>query len=191
MRYFATQSSCEASVMGSVSSPWSTVSQWPTISAPKSSPPTHSYPNSSPYFFARSNSSHCTSSAVTVEPSDNSIGRRNDRSYDTRRNVCTGATNTNSRGRNSSSTIDSTSAVVPSFNSVATSERLASPTITCSRRYFCASACGSSRVFTIGRLSVVSSPTSSSKKSARCVSWNGTSSLGTPLASEPTLPAPQ
>ena len=84
----------------------------------------------------------------------------------------------------------STSAVVPTLRKVATSERLASPTITWRRRYFCASAWGSSRVFTIGRLSVVSRPTSSSKKSARCVSWNGTSSRVRPAASVPTLPAP-
>ena len=66
-----------------------------------------------------------------------------------------------------SSTIASTIAVVPTFRNVATSHRFASPTITCSRRYFCGSACGSSRVLTIGRFNVVSSPTSSSKKSAR------------------------
>ena len=70
-----------------------------------------------------------------------------------------------------SSTIARTIAVVPTFRKVATSHRLASPTITCSRRYACGSACGSSRVFTIGRFSVVSSPTSSSKKSARWLIW--------------------
>ncbi len=79
---------------------------------------------------------------------------------------------------------------MPIFKKVATSLRLASPTITCSRRYFWASACGSSRVLTIGRLRVVSSPTSSSKKSARCVSWNVTSMSPVELASVPTFPAP-
>ena len=49
----------------------------------------------------------------------------------------------------------------------------ASPTITWRRRYFWASACGSSRVLTIGRLRVVSRPISSSKKSARWLSWYG------------------
>jgi hypothetical protein len=39
--------------------------------------------------------------------------------------------------------------------------------ITCSLRYFSGSACGSSRVLMIGRFSVVSRPTSTSKKSAR------------------------
>ncbi len=69
----------------------------------------------------------------------------------------------------------STMAVVPTFRNVATSERLASPMITCRRRYLVASQWGSSRVLTIGRLSVVSRPTSSSKKSARWLSWKGTS----------------
>ena len=70
-----------------------------------------------------------------------------------------------------SSIIASTIAVVPTFRKVATSHRLASPAITCRRRYCCGSACGSSRVLTIGRFSVVSSPTSSSKKSARWLIW--------------------
>jgi hypothetical protein len=42
----------------------------------------------------------------------------------------------------------------------------------------------------MGRLSVVSSPTSSSKKSARWVSWKGMSSCVRPATSVPTLPAP-
>ncbi len=70
-----------------------------------------------------------------------------------------------------SSIIASTMAVVPTFRNVATSHRLASPAITCRRRYCCGSAWGSSRVLTIGRFSVVSRPTSSSKKSARWLSW--------------------
>ena len=86
--------------------------------------------------------------------------------------ACTGAASVKSRSpKKSSSIMASTIAVVPTLRYVATSERLASPTMTCSRRYFWASACGSSRVFTMGRLSVVSRPTSSSKKSARCVIW--------------------
>jgi hypothetical protein len=84
-----------------------------------------------------------------------------------------------------------TMAVVPTFSSVDTSWRLASPTMTCRRRYFWLSQCGSSRVLTMGRFSVVSRPTSSSKKSARWESWNGTSALDVPGASQPTLPAPQ
>jgi len=80
--------------------------------------------------------------------------------------------------------------VVPTFRNVATSDMLASPVITWRRRYFLGSAWGSSRVLTIGRLSVVSRPTSSSKKSARWVSWKGTSFEVRLLASVPTLPAP-
>ena len=45
-------------------------------------------------------------------------------------------------------------------------------------------------MLTIGRFNVVSSPTSSSKKSARWDSWYGTSLGGTPGSSQPTLPAP-
>ena len=60
--------------------------------------------------------------------------------------------------------------------------------ITCSRRYFSGSACGSSRVLMIGRLSVVSSPTSTSKKSARWLIWKPCSRPSWPI---PTRPAPQ
>ena len=81
-------------------------------------------------------------------------------------------------------------AVAPTLTSVAVSLMLASPTMTCSRRYLLGSQCGSSRVLTIGRFRVVSSPTSSSKKSARWLSWNGTSFAVTPGSSHPTLPAP-
>ena len=103
----------------------------------------------------------------------------------------TGRSRARSAGSTSSSIIASTMAVVPTLRKVATSDRLASPTITWSRRYFWLSQCGSSRVLTIGRFSVVSSPTSSSKKSARWLIWNGTCSADTPGASQPTLPAPQ
>ena len=104
--------------------------------------------------------------------------------------ACTGRANDLGAPSTSSSTMASTIAVVPSFRKVWYSLRLASPVMTWSRRYFWASACGSSRVLMMGRLSVVSRPTSSSKKSARCVSWNGTESVRVPGASEPTLPAP-
>ena len=69
----------------------------------------------------------------------------------------------------------STMQVVPTLRKVETSARLASPTMTWRRRYLSESQWGSSRVLTRGRLSVVSRPTSSSKKSARWVSWKGTS----------------
>ena len=92
-------------------------------------------------------------------------------SCDTVRMALTGPMIERSFSRKPSSTIASTMAVVPTFRKVATSHRLASPAITCRRRYACGSACGSSRVFTIGRFRVVSSPTSSSKKSARWLIW--------------------
>ena len=59
--------------------------------------------------------------------------------------------------------------------------------ITCSRRYLSASACGSSRVLMIGRFSVVSRPTSTSKKSAREDSWKPWVRPSVPI---PTRPAP-
>ena len=64
----------------------------------------------------------------------------------------------------------------------------ASPMITCSRRYFSGSACGSSLVLMIGRFSVVSRPTSTSKKSARWLIWKPSFR---PSAPWPTRPAPQ
>ena len=82
----------------------------------------------------------------------------------------------------------STSEVVPTLRYVEISDRLASPMITCSRRYRSASACGSSRVLMIGRLSVVSSPTSTSKKSARWDSWKPSPRPSWP---SPTRPCPQ
>ena len=84
----------------------------------------------------------------------------------------------------------STMAVLPTFKKVAISDRLASPTMTCSRRNRLGSACGSSRVLTIGRFSVVSSPTISSKNSARCDSWYCTVSASSAAVSVPTLPEP-
>ena len=65
---------------------------------------------------------------------------------------------------------------------------LASPMITCSRRYFSGSACGSSLVLMMGRLSVVSRPTSTSKKSARWLIWKPEPRPSAPM---PTRPAPQ
>ena len=99
----------------------------------------------------------------------------------------TGSSIARSRGRACASIIASTSDVVPTLRYVDSSARLASPMITCSRRYLSASACGSSRVLMIGRLSVVSSPTSTSKKSARWESWKPSRRLSVPM---PTRPAP-
>ena len=89
-----------------------------------------------------------------------------------------------------SSIRSSTRAVVPTFIAVAHSERLASPLMTCRRRYLPLSAWGSSRVLKRGRWAVVLIPMRSSKKSARWESWKpGWTSP--PLVSMPTLPAPQ
>ena len=84
----------------------------------------------------------------------------------------------------------STSEVVPTLSRVATSARLASPTITCRRRYRWGSAWGSSRVLTMGRFSVVSRPTCSSKNSARWESWKSTVAAVVRRRLRPTLPAP-
>ena len=81
-------------------------------------------------------------------------------------------------------------AVVPTFKKVAISEMLASPTITCSRRNRFGSAWGSSRVLTMGRFNVVSSPTTSSKNSARCEIWYCTLSRSSAAVSVPILPEP-
>ena len=58
--------------------------------------------------------------------------------------------------------------------------------MTCRRRYFSASACGSSRVLMIGRLRVVADDTPSQMWSARWL----TAKLA-PCAVATTLPAPQ
>src|ERR1700691_1367463 len=63
----------------------------------------------------------------------------------------------------------------------------ASPMITCRRRYFSGTACGSSLVLMIGRFSVVSRPTSTSKKSERWLIWKPSSP---PAGPRPTPPAP-
>lgn len=65
------------------------------------------------------------------------------------------------------SIISSTSAAVPTLSMVVVSDMLESPTMTCSRRYFSASACGSSRVLIMGRDRVVALETPSQMCSAR------------------------
>ena len=69
---------------------------------------------------------------------------------------------------------------------VVVSHMLESPTMTCSRRYFSASACGSSRVLMIGRLRVVAEETPSQMCSAR---WERQNVAALGVCS--TLPAPQ
>ena len=55
----------------------------------------------------------------------------------------------------------------PTLSSVVVSDMFESPTMTCRRRNFSASACGSSRVLMIGRLRVVADETPSQMWSAR------------------------
>jgi hypothetical protein len=83
------------------------------------------------------------------------------------------------------SIIRRTRSALPTFSSVVTSFMFESPTITCRRRYFSASACGSSRVLMIGRLRVVALLTPSQMCSARCAIENVA-----PRAVCSTLPAP-
>ena len=84
------------------------------------------------------------------------------------------------------SIIRSTRSALPTLSSVVVSDMLESPTMTCRRRYFSASACGSSRVLMIGRLRVVADETPSQMWSARWL----TAKLA-PWAVVTTLPAPQ
>ena len=86
----------------------------------------------------------------------------------------------------------STMAVVPTFRKVATSDRLASPTITWSRRYFWLSQCGSSRVLTIGPLQRGLEPDLLLEEVGPLGELER-HLLGRrrPGASQPTLPAPQ
>ena len=66
-----------------------------------------------------------------------------------------------------SSIIRSTRSQLATLSIVVVSLMLESPTMTCRRRYFSASACGSSRVLMIGRLRVVALETPSQMCSAR------------------------
>ena len=136
---------------------------------------------------ARSRYSSCSWTPVSFRPSCSvtvcfSVG-----SCEIARSPATGPSTLRSAVMNRSSIIASTSAVVPTLRYVDTSDRLASPMITCSRRYRSGSACGSSRVLMIGRFSVVSRPTSTSKKSARWLTWKPCSRPSCPI---PTRPAP-
>ncbi len=95
----------------------------------------HSSPRSSAYLRANENSSHWTASAVAVEPSAITIGFDMVRSSATSCMASTGSAMARLRlPVMSSSIMASTRAVVPTLRNVATSARLASPTMTCSRR---------------------------------------------------------
>ncbi len=84
-----------------------------------------------------------------------------------------------------SSSMRSTMLVAPTLRKVAYSLMLESPTMTWRRRYFSASAWGSSRVLMMGRLRVVAELTPSQMCSARWLRQNTA-----PLAVWSTLPAP-
>ena len=75
---------------------------------------------------------------------------------------------------------------MPTFMNVVNSFMFESPTMTCSRRYRSASACGSSRVLMIGRDRVVALDTPSQMCSAR---WDRQNTAPRGVCS--TLPAPQ
>ena len=72
-----------------------------------------------------------------------------------------------SRMTTPASIIRSTRSALPTLSSVVVSDMLESPTMTWRRRYFSASAWGSSRVLMIGRLRVVADETPSQMWSAR------------------------
>ncbi|SHW79951.1 Uncharacterised protein [Mycobacteroides abscessus subsp. abscessus] len=90
------------------------------------------------------------------------------RSWLTSRMALIGLSSEKSRNATPDSIISSTSAAVPTLSMVVVSAMLESPTMTCRRRYFSASACGSSRVLMMGRLRVVADDTPSQICSARC-----------------------
>ena len=90
------------------------------------------------------------SSALACRPPASRTGRRPVRSWLTSRMARIGLSSEKSRNGTPASIISSTSAAVPTLSMVVDSHMLESPTMTCSRRYFSASACGSSRVLMIG-----------------------------------------
>ncbi len=91
-----------------------------------------------------------------------------------------------SRKGTPASIISSTSAAVPTFSIVLASHMFESPTMTCSRRYFSASACGSSRVLMMGLLRVVALETP-----PRCARHADSGRTWPPWGVCSTLPAPQ
>ena len=125
------------------------------------------------------------SNALAWRPPASRTGRRPVTSWLTSRIARMGLSSEKSRKGTPASIISSTSAAVPTLSMVVVSHMFESPTMTCSRRYFSASACGSSRVLMIGRLRVVALDTPSQMCSARCaIEYSG------PRAVCSTLPAP-
>ena len=97
-----------------------------------------------------------------------------------------GFSSVRSRMTTPASIIRSTRSADPILSMVVVSLMLESPTMTCSRRYFSASACGSSRVLMIGRERVVALETPSQMWSARWLTQ-----YVAPREVVVTLPAPQ
>ena len=126
------------------------------------------------------------SSALACLPPASRTGRRPVRSWLTSRIARIGLSSEKSRNATPASIISSTSDAVPTLSIVVASHMLESPTMTCRRRYFSASACGSSRVLMIGRDRVVADETPSQMCSAR---WDRQNVAAFGVCS--TLPAPQ
>ena len=126
------------------------------------------------------------SSALHSLPLTSRTLRRPVMSCDTSRMARIGFSSVRSRMATPASIMRSTMSALPTFSSVVTSFMFESPTITCSRRYRSASACGSSRVLMIGRDRVVADETPSQMCSAR---WDRQYTAPRGVCS--TLPAPQ
>ena len=126
------------------------------------------------------------SSAETSRPFDRRTRRRQVMSWLISRIARIGFSKVMSRSTTcGSSIIRSMQAAAPTLRKVVYSLMFESPTITCRRRYFSASACGSSRVLMIGRLRVVADEMPSQMCSARCeIEYTG------PRAVCSTFPAP-
>ena len=107
------------------------------------------------------------SSALASRPLARRILRRPVTSWEISRIARIGFSIVRSRITTPSSIIRSTRSQLATLSMVVVSLMLESPTITCRRRYFSASACGSSRVLMIGRLRVVALLTPSQMCSAR------------------------
>ena len=105
--------------------------------------------------------SHCMDSADSSRPVVSRTGRLPVTSWLISRMARIGFSSDMSRITTPASSIRSTRSAEPTFSSVVASLMLLSPTITCSRRNWSASACGSSRVLMIGRERVVALETPS------------------------------
>lgn len=117
-----------------------------------------------------------SSALACLPPPASRTGRRPVRSWLTSRIARIGLSSEKSRNATPASIISSTNDAEPTLSMVVDSLMLESPTMTCRRRYFSASACGSSRVLMIGRERVVALDTP--PRCARPVATGRTSRLG-------------